>query len=93
MSSIEGVGVNILFGFAVSGTALVVHCCDNNLALEYGIQPLVLSGKRAVLLILNFLKVSRVLTMYSVTFLSGVMIVEKLHVIKLTIIPVFFISL
>ena len=40
---LRGVGVDILFGFAVSGTALVVCCCDNNLAWECGIQPLVLS--------------------------------------------------
>ena len=49
MSSIEGgIGVDILFGFAVSGTTLVVCCCDNNLAPEYGIQPLVLSGKGCI---------------------------------------------
>ena len=41
---LRGVEVDILFGFAVSGTALVLHCCDNNLPLEYGIQPLVPSG-------------------------------------------------
>ena len=43
---------------------------------------------RAVLLIFDFFKVSRVLTMYSVTLLSRIMIVKKLCIVKLTIIPV-----
>ena len=48
---------------------------------------------RAVLLIFDFFKVSRVLTTYSVAFLSRIVIIEKLCIIKLTVIPVFFICL
>ena len=48
---------------------------------------------RAVLLDFDFSKVSRVLTTYSVTFLIRIVIIEKLCIIKLTVIPVFFICL
>ena len=42
------VEVSILVDFAVSGVALVVCGYDNNLALEYGIQPLVPSDKGCI---------------------------------------------
>ena len=88
---LRGVGVSILFGFAVSGTVLVVCCCDNNLPQEYDIQHLAQYDKGYM--IFNVFKVSRVLTTYSVTFLSRIMIIEKLCIVKLTVIPVFFICL
>ena len=48
---------------------------------------------RAVLLLFYCFKVSRVLTTYSVTFISRVMIVEELCIVKLTFISVFLICL
>ena len=94
-SSIEGVGVSIHFGFAVSGTVLFMYWCDNNLVQECGIQLIVQYGKslhsmvRAVFLVFYFFKVSRVLTQS--TFLSGIMIIEKLCIIQLAFVPIFFV--
>ena len=45
---LRGVEVSIHVDCAVSGAALVMCCYDNNLASEYGIQPLVPSGKGCI---------------------------------------------
>ena len=80
------------FGFDVYGGVFVMYQRGNSLVLESGIQALVWYSRGYILGLLLF-KVSRVLTMYSVTFLSGVVAIKKLRIIKLAVIPVFFISL
>ena len=47
-------GVSICFDCAVSGTVLVVCCCDNNLAQEYDIQCLVQYGKGCIVDLQHF---------------------------------------
>ena len=80
------------FGFAVSGAVWVTYRHDNNPVRDVVFNALY-SIVRAVFLVFDFLKVSRVLMMYSVAFLSGIMIIEKLCIVKLAVIPVFFICL
>ena len=80
-SSIEGVGVNICFAFAVSDTVLVVYWCDNNLVQGCGIQLLVQYGKGCILGLLLFQSKQSTHNVFC-HFLSRIMIIEKLCIVK-----------
>ena len=85
-------GVSICFGFAVSGTALVVYWCDNNLVQGCGIQLIVQYGKGYILGLLLFQSKQSIHNVFC-HFPQWNMIIEKLCIIKVTFIPIFFICL
>ena len=77
--------------FDTSGIVLDMCQSCNILVQRSGILSLWLCyGKD---LVCNFLKMYRVLTTYSVTFLSGVMMINKISIHKLAFFPIFFIVL